>query len=92
MAFELFAKILIPCPVRAFNKPIDFIVRSSHFKFVKKFSWLIYLNTRSKHRDVQGIHGRTETRLLSVPNSNSSCYEIFLGYVTGAPAEIQHDI
>ena len=69
LAFELFAKIPIPCPVRALNKPIDFVVRASHYEFVKKFSWLVYFNTRSKHRDVHGVHGRTETRSLSVPKS-----------------------
>ena len=72
----------IPCHVRALNKPIDFVVRSPNFEFVKKFSWLIYFNTRSKHRDIHGIHGRTETRLLSLPNSNSSA--------TRSPSEIDH--
>ena len=81
MAFELFAKIPIPCPVRAVNTSMDFVVRSYHFEFVKMFAWLIYFNTRSKHRDVHGVHGRTETRLLSLPNSNSSCNEISFGKI-----------
>ena len=80
MAFEIVCQDTNPLSCASFKRTDRLFCAIFQILMCKEVSWLICFNTRSKHWDVHGVHGRAETRLLSVPNSNSSCKEISFGY------------